>query len=227
MILDIRQRAESGEVLAQIMLGFLLEHGLSMSRDKEEAQRWYEGAAEKGSPAGQYALARLVAEDDPKAMITWLRKAADAGYPPAQFQLGWSYELGKGVETNLKSAVCWVNRAADGGFIPAIMHLSHMYEEGVGVEVDKEKAMDIVRRAAEAGDAGAAYLLGTQLIQEGKESEREEALDWIWKAAQDGQKFTHMFLAHMYGMGLYGATKDKRLANYFLSKSKLKESDLS
>lgn len=224
---DIRERAESGEVLAEIMLGFLLEHGLGMSPDKEEAKRWYECAAKQDSSAGQYALARLLGEDDPTELTAWLQKAADADYPPAQFQLGWSYQLGHGVDRDLNAAFHWVTRAADAGFIPAMMYLSHMYEEGVGVEANKETAMDIMRRAAEAGDAGAAYLLGGHLIEKGEKSKDEEALNWIWQAAQKGHEFAHMFLSQMYGMGLYGATKDKRLANYFLSKSKLKESDLS
>lgn len=224
---DIRQRAESGEAMAQIMLGFLLEHGLGMSPDKEEAKRWYECAAKQDSPAGQYALARFIGEEDPTELIAWLQKAAEAGYPPAQFQLGWSYEEGHSVDRDLNAALRWVTRAADARFFPAMRHLSYMYEEGVGVEADKETAMDIMHRAAEAGDAGAAYLFGARLIEKGEKSKQEEALNWIWQAAEKGQKFAHLFLARMYAMGLYGASKDKQLSKYFLSKSKLKDSDFS
>ena len=217
---EIRQRAESGEILAQIMLGFLLEHGLKMSPNKDQAKGWYERAAEQGSPAGQYALAGLIEEDEPKEMMKWLRKAADADFPPAQFRLGWYLELGQIVDRDLKGAVQWVRRAADAGFIPAMTHLSYMYEEGVGVEADHDVSMKYIRRAADAGYAGAAYRLGMELIEQG-DAYQEEALELIWKAAQDGQEFANMFLFQMYSAGRFGAAKDERLAKYFLEKSKL------
>ncbi len=217
---EFRQRAESGEPLAQIMLGFLLEHGLKMSPNKEEAKRWYERAAEQGSPAGQYALAGLIEEDDPKEMMKWLRKAADADFPPAQFRLGWYLELGQLVDRDLEGAVQWVRRAADAGFIPAMMHLSHMYEEGVGVKADHDVSMKYIRRAVDAGYADAAYLLGSKLIKQG-DAYQEEALELIWKAAQEGRGSADWFLFHMYSSGRFGAQKDERLAKYFLEKYKL------
>lgn len=216
---EMRQRAESGEILAQIMFGFLCEHGLRMAPDKEEAKHWYECAAQQGSPAAQYALACLIEEDDPKEAMSWLRKAVDTDFPPAQFRLGWYLELGQIVDRDLASAAEWVHRAADAGFIPAMMHLSYMYEEGVGVEPNDDLAMNYIRQAAEAGSASGALALGMRSIDREGES-RDEALDWIWKAANADHEFANMFLARMYAGGLHGARKDERLKDYFYQKSK-------
>ena len=52
---------------------------------------------------------------DEKQSISWLQKAADAGYPDAQFNIGIMYEKGISVPKDEKIAKQWFKKAADQG----------------------------------------------------------------------------------------------------------------
>ena len=44
--------------------------------------------------------------------VRWLRKAAEQGFAPAQFNLGVSYEFGEGVAKDYAAAYAWFNLAS-------------------------------------------------------------------------------------------------------------------
>ena len=90
--LDLRDRAEFGDSTSQILLGFLLEHGLKMAPDQAAAKEMYQRAANQGVAAAQYALAFLIADNEAERAISWFQKSAEAGYAPAQFVLGYIYQ---------------------------------------------------------------------------------------------------------------------------------------
>ena len=50
----------------------------------------------------------------------WFERAAGAGHTQAQYNLGFLYYEGKGVQQNLKTAFDWINRAAEQGYPKAI-----------------------------------------------------------------------------------------------------------
>ncbi len=52
---------------------------------------------------------------DPSAAAGFYRKAAEAGYAPAQHDLASLYESGLGVERDFKQAAIWYRKAADQG----------------------------------------------------------------------------------------------------------------
>ena len=57
---------------------------------------------------GMYAYGRGVAKDEAEAVI-WYRKAAEQGYPSAQWSLGFAYYHGEGVPQDYVEAHKWVN----------------------------------------------------------------------------------------------------------------------
>lgn len=59
-------------------------------------------------------------EVDEYAALNWIKKAADQGYPAAEFQLGQFYSQGRVVAQDRDLAHFWISRAADNKYVPAI-----------------------------------------------------------------------------------------------------------
>ena len=72
-----------------------------------------------------------------------------------QFNLGWMYDHGRGVEQNDAEAVKWYRKAAKQGNADAQFNLGWMYQDGRGVEQNDAEAMKWYRKAAELGNVWA------------------------------------------------------------------------
>ena len=104
----------------------------------EEANRWYERAAQGGHVQAQVALAtnyftgRGVPLDYGKA-FTWYSKAASAGDGSAQYIVGSYYERGYPgiVDKDIEQAKIWYARAASHGDPGALAKLRSLLEEGL------------------------------------------------------------------------------------------------
>ena len=70
-----------------------------------------------------------------------LKRAADLGYVPAIFELGWAYETGGGVPQDLPKAIKYYDQAAGYGQPEALVALGNLYGEGHGVKVDRQKSL--------------------------------------------------------------------------------------
>jgi uncharacterized protein len=75
-------------------------------------------------------LTRQVGEDDRNLVAGWLREAAMAGDPEAQFDLGLCLSQGIGAEQDNMAALRWVRRSADGGHPNATRMLAQL--EAIG-----------------------------------------------------------------------------------------------
>ncbi|MBF0268733.1 MAG: SEL1-like repeat protein [Alphaproteobacteria bacterium] len=80
--------------------------------------------------------------------ITWVRQAAEQGFPAAQMALARHYRLGNGVERDLALQSAWLSRAAEKQFPWAAYELGRVYETGEGVLADDAIARNWYRRAA-------------------------------------------------------------------------------
>lgn len=102
---DTKARAEKGDALAQLNLGYCYNTGQGVTKDEVEAVKWYRKAAEQGNAQAQdslgvcYSNGYGVAKDNAEA-VKWYRKAAEQGYAEAQLNLGWCYSNGFGVTQN-------------------------------------------------------------------------------------------------------------------------------
>ncbi|KPK46778.1 MAG: hypothetical protein AMS22_17630, partial [Thiotrichales bacterium SG8_50] len=78
-------------------------------------------AAQRGDAGAELLLALTYLEGrdsvapDVRAGVHWLRAAAVAGQPYAQYRLGDLYHTGKGVAKNEQQAVSWWRKAASQG----------------------------------------------------------------------------------------------------------------
>lgn len=67
-------------------------------------------------------------------------KAAKKGSRIAEYNVGWYYLYGKGVEQDFTEAYNWFQKAAEHGYAGAYRWLAYCYSNGIGVAKDAEKA---------------------------------------------------------------------------------------
>jgi TPR repeat protein len=93
------------------------------------------------------------ATQDYAQALTWYRKAAEAGYPPAEFAVGQMTAVGHGVPRDEKAANDWFRRAAEHGFEEAQVTLAGNLLTGTGTadgKPDKIEALKWLLLGAEA-----------------------------------------------------------------------------
>ena len=93
-------------------------------------------AGESGSLEAQHQLGAVYATGDwsgPRDTVRaaeWYRRAADRGHPYAQYNLGFMYLRGEGVEASPNEGLQWLRRSADQGEESAIRLLADIYRNG-------------------------------------------------------------------------------------------------
>ncbi len=121
---DLRQRAEAGDMKAQLDLGVKYELGQGVPKDYDKALRWYRKSADQGFARGYYNVGALhyngygVPPNEAEAAI-WMKKAADKGYAKAQSTMGYFYESAKGVPRDFSQARIYYAKAAAQGEVEA------------------------------------------------------------------------------------------------------------
>lgn len=97
--------------------------------------------------------------DYPTAVAEW-RKAAIAGDPDAQFNLGQAYKLGRGVPVDLPMAESWYRKAALQGHPQAEDNYAlALFQEG-----KRSEAVPWLEKAVARGEPRAQLVLGTMLF---------------------------------------------------------------
>ena len=113
----LRERADTGDPIAEYMIGVAYDNGRGVPRDFVQAAAWYRRAADHGEAKAQYNLAAMYAEgqgvqQDFAQAMTWYRKAADQGEAKAQYNLALLYFTGQGAPQDLTEAYMWLDLAA-------------------------------------------------------------------------------------------------------------------
>ena len=83
--------------------------------------------------------------------IAWIRKAANAGYAPAQLQLGSFYYRGGGLHEDHVEGAIWTRKAAEQGYAEAQSQLGMSYFQGDGVTQDDVEAYKWISLAEAQG----------------------------------------------------------------------------
>lgn len=127
---NLRKRVMDEKALLKVAHAF--EDGKGVPQDKNFAAKWYERAANEGSEVAKEWLTReaergeiaaamyikgagmlLGASKEIKAAGRELiRKAADAGYPDAEMELGLTYYEGRDLPKDMEAAVRYLKKAA-------------------------------------------------------------------------------------------------------------------
>ncbi len=129
----VRERAEKGDVNAQLGIGMMYQNGWGAEENKKEGDKWIQKAVD------QY------------------QKSAEKGDVEAQRTLGELYQHGRGVKRDLPSAVQFYRKAAEQGNARAQHNLGLMHNGGVGVKLDYAEAYKWYSLAAARGSKEAAH----------------------------------------------------------------------
>jgi uncharacterized caspase-like protein len=123
----LQHQASGGSVLAQTVIGLAYRSGI------EPIQR------RDGSTARYKANNRLAWE--------WLRKAADAGFPVAQAEIGEMYYQAHGVDRNLAESGRWLEQAARADYPRAKLDLLQLRTERSPAVLRDDDAVQSLMRA--------------------------------------------------------------------------------
>jgi TPR repeat protein len=162
-IAHLKERAERGDVSAELTLAQAYFMGNGVPKDQTEAAHWFRQAAEQGEPQSQRILGLMyqagaagLPRDNVQA-ASWFLKAAEHGDALAQNQLGGMYEAGNGgLAKDATQARIWYRKAADQGIASAQNQLGEMYENGRGglVKDDTEAIAWYLKAADQSSAAG-------------------------------------------------------------------------
>ena len=200
-------RSDVGDIFAQCQLGYMYDNGYGAEKDKEQAVRWYQKAADNGCTEAQNLLARMyylgqgVSKNYEKA-FEWFKKAAEKGHSTAQVNLGTMYRDGKGVRQDAVKAIEWFQKAIEQGEPVGKYCLAWMHEMGRGTAPNIEEAVKLYREAAYQGYAKAQSALG-RMFETGKgvKQDYREAAEWYRKAAEQGDASAQCGLGRLYAAG--------------------------
>jgi TPR repeat protein len=172
----------------------------------------------------RYAIALWRAKRHGEA-VTWLRRAADQGYAPAQADLGYTYRDNPGVsgyrdETAAYTEAFRLSRlAAEQGNIIAFSDVGYCYQMGMGIERDYGEALKWLRRGVEHDERFAESHLG-EMYKNGWGVPRDdvEAVKWFRRSADQGYRGGQYNLALMLLAGR-GVSRDPTTAEKLLSRA--------
>ena len=117
-LVELHQRAVSGDAAAQLDLGLRYVTGKGIPPDERAALRWIGESATQGHAAAQFELGSyytLEPHQDWQRAADLLRRAALQGFAPAQSSLAILYWAGKGVPQDRIEAYAWLGLAAEQG----------------------------------------------------------------------------------------------------------------
>lgn len=133
--------------------------------------------AEKGDPEAQVVLGLLIQagaagfERDVELSMEWFDKAASAGQPVAQLQLG-DYLCSKKVESDYAKARKLLKASSESGFHPAKARLGKLIHKGwCGFDADPEAGINLLLKAVAQNNNEAAnslYFIAVEIEGSGK-----------------------------------------------------------
>jgi TPR repeat protein len=207
-VIELLQRATSGDAAAQSDLGWAYYTGNGLPEDPGEAVAWLRKSAAQGNASGQNRLGVAYYEGkgvpkDGKEAVAWYRRAAEQGLLQAQLNLAWTYNFGLGVARDYAEAAIWYRKAAEQGDAQAQADLGVAYRNGEGVKKDTREAEQWLIKASEQGYAVATHRIAALYwngeFRGGRDTLRSlVAIDHFKKAAAQGYPLSALNLAEIY-----------------------------
>ena len=103
------------------------------SGDIETALKELGGAARGGDAEAQYLYATMLKDGmgiespDPAAALAWYERAAKAGHPSAQLNLGYMLFRDEGASSDREAGLYWYERATGGGLAEVQYNAAKIY----------------------------------------------------------------------------------------------------
>ena len=186
-------------------------YGLGTEQDYAQSFEWFLKSAHEGNKFAQYSLANLYyygngVEKDLSQAFWWYRKSSEQGQPYASYAVAQMYSKGEYVAENKETAQRYY-KAALSGFLELeskdqaddnlYYKLGAMYKNGLGTEIDIPKAIEYFEKSTEnmwsTYQLGRLYLFGAEEL----EKDKEKAVKWLTKSANDGNEYAQNMLDNM------------------------------
>ncbi|MFT9215911.1 MAG: tetratricopeptide repeat protein [Acetobacter malorum] len=183
----IRQRAERGHHLDQVLWGKVLLNSAYIQPDHSKALVWFTMAANAGYGPAHNMLGRCHhfswgCEEDLQQAARHYETAASLGDEWGRYNLGILTMRGLGIPRDMKKALGLFTTAAHNGHAKSMNLLARFLEEGWETPRDKEAALVWYRKSAEGGDYRGCHNYATALVDAGHVN---DALHWWWQALPD------------------------------------------
>lgn len=215
--------ANKGYTEAKVRLAALLSAGLGDKSTKEEkfqkSIKLLHEAANEGSIKAYYGLSVMYHDSDESNAelgMSWLIRAAEAGEPRGQNQLGYLYDKGILVNQDTEKAIYWYKEAIKNNSNNARYNLANIYLDGLNDTQQKvTEAISLYLSAAEQGDDDAKVALGS-IYYDDKYGLKEgvKSFNWLNDAAQNGNTYGQAGVANCYRYGI-GTDIDYKKALYW------------
>jgi TPR repeat protein len=212
-----REAAAAGNADGAFNLGRAYQDGTGVEANQEEAMKWFRVAAAQGNESAKKAISafsrgatfrggqdefeqakKLYLAKDYAGAARLFERAAAAGNPMAELQLGYQNEFGEGMPQNFNEAARWYAAAAEHGNAIAQRNLGSLYENGKGVPEDWVQAARWYRASAEQADPKGAFALGRCYeFGMGVPQDRSQAVAWFQKAGAGGNAQGVYFAHHL------------------------------
>jgi len=219
---DLLNVAESTDPAIWHAIGTGFRSGLGTKRDRAEAIRWFQRAAEAGHAPAMLSLGSCLQRPepsiDPAGAIQWFCKAAESGHAPAMVSLGFTYRDGTGVPSDYTEALRWFMKAVAAGDSHSMTHVGRVYAHYLS---SPKEAVTWFLRAAQAvqGDS----FLELARLYDNRDLDvynPAEAHKWFRVAAEhsEGRSTNALFaIARQYIEGV-GAQCDLEMAKWWLNR---------
>lgn len=198
----LEQLFRDGDAVAAYKLGIVNQYGVGgRKKNFQEAQKYYEFAANDGHAWAQYRLASLLhvgtgrANNDARALELFFA-AAKAGHPLSANFIGLAFLQGNGLPRDPTEAVNWLTVAASAGIPEAQRNIGLVFLRGESGKRDLYQGFKWIKSASAGGDAvaqktlGRIYMTGLDTVQQ----DLDEAARWLEPLADSGDKEAKLWL---------------------------------
>lgn len=149
--------AKGGIDKAYAELGRMYRIGYGVHQDHHKAYQYFEQGAKRGDAQCNFMLGVYhssqtgVVDENQEKAFKYFQKAAMRGMPEAQYNVGFRFLKGYGVQPNAYNAAEFLRMAAMQGFQLAQINLAAMYMQGDGVKKNMDEARHWLEKAAALG----------------------------------------------------------------------------
>ena len=240
---ETERQALSGDMQAAYELANAYYSGDKLQQDYQQANKWYQSAADQGHAEAQFSLGNMYlmgegVEQDDQSALMWYQQAANQGHTSARHNYdnlntmllaaspdtlqpdAATAEVNPPVSESIDESI-----TKEAEFVPTPLDsdAEENYQKGLayvygdGLEKDLQLAFGQFLKAANQGHTAAQYRIATAYAYgEGVTQDYQQAAEWYGKAAKNGDLLAQRQLAKLYWSGK-GVEKNRAMAHAWYS----------
>jgi TPR repeat protein len=122
---------------------------------------------------------KLIETQEFDKAVPILKQAAELGNAESQYNLGYCYQAGIGVEQNSEKAIEWYSKSAEKGWNDGLYAMMMAYGSGNGIQQDFNKAFSFALKCAENGDGTCMFnVINCYKEGMGTDKDIDKMLEW-------------------------------------------------